>query len=404
MANSKTTSDFVSDRANLIQASITMTITALANQLRKEGKDVIGMSAGEPDFDTPDSIKKAGIDSINQGKTKYTPAAGTVELKQAVVNKLKQDQGLDYDLSEVIISAGAKHSIFNALMAVLNPGDEVIIPTPYWVSYPDQVNVLGGKSVFVETTDVNKFKITPDQLRAAITSKTKVFILNTPSNPTGMVYTRSELEALGKVIEESGILVISDEIYEKLIYNGEHVSIATLSDKLKEQTILINGVSKAYSMTGWRIGYTAASKEIVGAMSRIQSHSTSNPAQASQWASVEALEGPQDAVDEMRTAFAERRSYMIQRLNAIPGISCVEPDGAFYAFPNISETFGKASESGQITNAVEFCQNLLQEQLVACVPGSGFGAEGFVRLSYATSMDAITKALDRIEAFVHSLK
>ena len=401
---SKTKMNAVSDRANLIQASITMTITALANQLRKEGKDVIGMSAGEPDFDTPDLIKQAGIDSINQGKTKYTPAAGTVELKQAVVDTLKRDHNLTYELSEVIISSGAKHSIFNALMAVLNPGDEVIIPTPYWVSYPDQVNVLGGKSVFVETTDVNKFKITPEQLRAAITDKTKVFILNTPSNPTGMVYTRTELEALGQVIEESGILVISDEIYEKLIYNGEHVSIATLSDKLKEQTILINGVSKAYSMTGWRIGYTAASKEIVGAMSRIQSHSTSNPAQASQWASIEALSGSQEPVETMRTAFSERRQYMIERLNAIEGITCVEPDGAFYAFPNISATFGKSSESGKITNAVEFCQNLLQEQLVACVPGSGFGAEGFVRLSYATSMDAITKALDRIEAFVNSLK
>ena len=403
LSMSKTKENVVSDRANLIQESITMTITALANQLRKEGKDVIGMSAGEPDFDTPEDIKQAGIESITQGKTKYTPASGIVELKQAVVDKLKKDQGLTYALNEVIISSGAKHSIFNALMAILNPGDEVIIPTPYWVSYPDQVNVLGGTSVFIETTDVNKFKLTPEQLRSAITDKTKVLILNTPSNPTGMVYSRTELEALGRVIEDSGILVISDEIYEKLIYTGEHVSIASLSPQLKEQTIVINGVSKAYSMTGWRIGYTAASKDIIGAMSRIQSHSTSNPAQASQWASLEALNGSQDVVETMRQAFAERRGYMINRLNNIEGISCVEPDGAFYAFPNISATFGKTSQAGAITNAVEFCQSLLQEQLVACVPGSGFGAEGYIRLSYATSMDAITTALDRLEDFVQSL-
>ena len=362
------------------------------------------MSAGEPDFDTPELIKEAGIQSIKDGKTKYTPASGVAELKDAIVKKFKDDNNLDYDASNIIVSCGGKHSLFNAKMAILNPGDEVIIPTPYWVSYPAQVEVLGGKSVFIETTEENKLKVTPEQLEAAITPKTKLFILNSPSNPSGMVYSKEELQALADIIVKHDIYVISDELYEKLIYDGEHTSIAELGNDIKERTILINGVSKAYSMTGWRIGYTAGPKDVISAMNKIQSHSTSNPAQASQWASVEAIQGNQDAAKHMKTAFAKRRKIMIDGLNNIAGIRCIEPSGAFYAFPNISSTFGKQAKEGAITDSVSFCEHLLKEQLVACVPGSGFGAEGFIRMSYATSEDAINQALERIETFIQSLR
>ncbi len=396
-------SSFISKRTAGIKASITMAITAMANQLKKEGKPVIGMSAGEPDFDTPEEIKAAGIASINDGKTKYTPASGITELKQAIITKLSNDNALSYAPENIIVSSGAKHSIFNALAAIINPGDEVIIPSPYWVSYPAQVSVLDGVPVYIETTDANQFKITPDQLKSAITSKTKALILNSPSNPTGMVYSHAELEALADIIVSHQILVISDEIYEKLIYEGNHTSIAQCGEEIKALTLVINGVSKAYSMTGWRIGYTAAPKDIAAAMNRLQSHSTSNPTAASQWASLEAISGSQDAVTTMRKAFSERRHVMISRLNEIEGISCVSPQGAFYAFPNISSAFGKQSPAGKITDAVSFCEALLQDQLVACVPGSGFGAEGFIRLSYATSMEAINEALDRIETFFKSL-
>ncbi len=387
-----------------IQASITMAITALANQLKKEGKPVIGMSAGEPDFDTDDRIKQAGIQSILDGKTKYTPAAGIAELKQAIVDKFKRENNLDYDVNNIIVSCGGKHSLFNAKMAILNPGDEVVIPTPYWVSYPAQVQALGAVPVFLETKEENDLKVTAAELEAAITPKTKLIILNSPSNPSGMVYTRAELQALADVIVKHNVYVISDELYEKLVYDGEHVSIAQLGDAIKERTILINGVSKAYSMTGWRIGYTAAPKEIVKVMSTIQSHSTSNPAQASQWASLEAIQGSQEVVDTMKEAFVERRKVLVDGLNALPGITCIEPKGAFYAFPNISATFGKTCESGTITDAVSFCECLLKEALVACVPGSGFGAEGYIRLSYATSMENITAALERIGSFLESLR
>ena len=394
----------LSNRASGIKASITMAITALANQLKSEGKPVIGMSAGEPDFDTPELIKEAGIQSIKDGKTKYTPAAGVAELKQAICKKFKDDNNLDYSPEEVIVSCGGKHSLFNAKMAMLNPGDEVIIPTPYWVSYPAQVEVLGGKCVYIETKEENNLKVTAAQLEAAITDKTKLFILNSPSNPTGMVYSKEELEALKDVILKHNIYVISDELYEKLIYDGDHISIAQLGDEIKAKTILINGVSKAYSMTGWRIGYTAGPKDIISAMSKIQSHSTSNPAQASQWASIEAIEGNQEAAKKMKQAFAVRRKVMVDGLNKIDGIRCIEPKGAFYAFPNISSTFGKQAKEGTVTDSVSFCEHLLKEQLVACVPGSGFGAEGFIRMSYATSEDAINQALERIETFIKSLK
>jgi aspartate aminotransferase len=394
----------ISKRASEIKASITMSITAMANQLKKEGKPVIGMSAGEPDFDTPETIKQAGIQSIVDGKTKYTPASGIMELKEALVTKFKQENNLDYTTDNIIISSGGKHALFNAKMALLNPGDEVIIPTPYWVSYPSQVEVLGGVCKYIETTEENQLKVTPQELEAAITPRTKIFILNTPSNPSGMVYTKDELQALADVIVKHDIYVISDELYEKLIYDGDHVSIASLGDEIKERTIIINGVSKAYSMTGWRIGYAAANARIIKAMSNIQSHSTSNPAQASQWASLEAIAGSQSVVDTMKDSFKERRQVLIDGLNQLPGITCIEPSGAFYAFPNISSTFGKRCDSGVITDAVSFCELLLKEQLVATVPGSAFGSEGYIRLSYATSMENIKGALERLAVFLEGLK
>jgi aspartate aminotransferase len=394
---------FISLSANSIEASITMEITAIAKKLQTEGKPVISMSAGEPDFDTPDFIKEAGIKSIRDGKTKYTDASGIAELKLAVCAKLKRDQNLTYTSNQIIISSGAKHSIFNALMAIINPGDEIIVPAPYWVSYPAQVTMLGGVPIYIEATQETNFKITAQMLKAAITSKTKCVLLNSPSNPTGMIYTREELQALADVIVQNDILVLSDEIYEPLVYDGEFVSIAELGDEIKKRTILVNGVSKAYSMTGWRIGYTAAESSIISAMSRLQSHATSNPNNAAQYASVEALNGPQDVLVTMRNAFHARRDVIVKRLNAIPGVSCLNPQGAFYAFANTQGLHGKKSQSGVISNSLDVCKFLLQEKLVACVPGEGFGAPGFVRFSYATSMENINEALDRFEDWVKQL-
>ena len=386
-----------------IDASITMSVTALANQLKKEGKSVISMSAGEPDFDTPDYIKSAAIEAIQNGKTKYTAAAGLPELKSAICEKFKADQHLDFTPDQIVVSCGAKHTIFNILMATINPGDEVIIPTPYWVSYPDQVALLGGTPVFVHTSDESQFKITPEQLKSAITDRTKMVILNSPSNPTGMVYTRDELQALADVIVANDIWVLSDEIYEKLVYAQEHVSIAQLGSEIAEKTLLVNGHSKAFSMTGWRIGYCAVPSSLATVMSRIQSHTTSNPVSFSQWGAIAALTTPLDAVYEMRDAFQRRRDLLVDGLNAIDGIRCIKPEGAFYAFPNISELLGRSTAAGPIKDSVAFCQQLLQDQLIAAVPGSGFGADDYIRLSYATSDDAIKQALDRLQTFVKGL-
>jgi aspartate aminotransferase len=399
-----TTNSFISDYASAIEESITMSITAIANQLKKEGNPIISMSAGEPDFDTPDYIKAAGIKAIHEGKTKYTPASGILELRQAVCQKLKQDQNLVYTPSQIVISCGAKQSIYNALMALINPGDEVIVPVPYWVSYKDQVSLLGGQCVFVQTSEVNQFKITADQLRHAISPATKLLILNSPSNPTGFVYTRSELEAIAQVIIEKNILVLSDEIYEKLIYdNLKFCSIAELSDEIKERTIVINGVSKAYSMTGWRIGYSAAATPIANAMAQIQSHTTSNPTTPSQWASLEALLTQSTFLEEMKQVFEHRRNLMVAALNEIPHFSCIKPQGAFYAFANVKNLIGKTSASGLITDSAFLCQALLKEIFVACVPGSGFGMEGYLRFSYATSETNIKEATDRIKKWVATL-
>lgn len=395
----------IAQRASDVSDSITMAISATAQKMKKEGKPVYSFGAGEPDFDTPQRIKQAGIDAIQSGKTKYTAATGIIELKEAVCAKFKADNGLVYTPAQVIISCGAKHSIFNAIMALIDPGDEVIIPAPYWVSYPDQVNLCGGVPVFIETTQETEFKITPQQLRDAITPKTKLFILNSPSNPTGSVYSKSELKALADVIVEKKILVLSDEIYEKLIYGTHtHTSIASFSKEIQDLTLVVNGVAKAYSMTGWRIGYAAGPLPIIKAMGVIQSHSTSNPTTPSQWASVEALIGKGDELAIMRAEFEKRKDVMVRLLNAIPGVKCLDPQGAFYTFPDISAHFGKTTPAGKlISNSAEFCQVLLEEAYVACIPGSGFGAEGFIRLSYATSMSDIEQGLAKLRAWVVSL-
>ena len=404
--NTMTTSakkSFISNTASKIEGSITMAITALANQLKSEGKPVIGMSAGEPDFDTPDFIKDAGIKAIQDGKTKYTAAAGMPALRESISKRLKRDHGLEYSPKQIVVSCGAKHSIFNVLLATINPGDEVIIPSPYWVSYPDQVSMLDGVPVFIETTDKDNFKITVEKLEAAITPKSKILILGSPSNPTGMVYTKEELRAIADCVVKHQLLVISDEIYEKLIYEGQHVSIASLGADIQDLTVVVNGASKAYSMTGWRIGYAAMPLALATVCDQLQSHSTSNPTTISQWASLAAFDGDDKAVDVMRAAFFERKKVMVKRLNAIEGITCLDPQGAFYAFPNVSALFGKKSKTGIITDSGTFCTLFLKEKLVACVPGSGFGADGYVRLSYATSMDAINTAIDRLEEWVSEL-
>jgi aspartate aminotransferase len=395
---------FLTERANAIQDSITMAISAKAKAMKAAGQNVLSFSAGEPDFDTPDAIKAAGIQSINEGKTKYTAAAGIPELRAAVASKLQADNNVSYESSQIVVSCGAKHSIFNALMAVVQSGDEVIIPSPYWVSYPDQVKLMGATPVIVTTTDQSAFKMTPQQLEQAITPQTKLVILNSPSNPTGGIYSKDELQALADVIVKHQVLVLSDEIYEHLVYGGaKHYSIASFGSEIKALSIVINGVSKAYSMTGWRIGYMAAAAPIAKACAKLQSQVTSNPTVASQYAALEALTGSQAAVSEMRSAFSVRREVMTDGLNAIEGISCLLPGGAFYTFPNVSALYGKRSSVGVIQNSVDFCAHLLEEQEMACVPGSGFGADDYIRLSYACSSEDIQAGLARLSAFVGSL-
>ncbi|NQY74751.1 MAG: pyridoxal phosphate-dependent aminotransferase [Candidatus Margulisbacteria bacterium] len=399
-----TSSNLLANRVSEIEESITLKITGLAKTLRSEGKNILAFSAGEPDFDTPSHIKESGIRAIQEGKNKYTVASGIPELKEAVCQKLLRDQNLTYSSDQIVISCGAKHSIFNVLMATINPGDEVIVPSPYWVSYPEQIKLFGGQPIILQTTEETGLKITPDQLEKSITPKTKLLILNSPSNPTGMIYSKSEIEALADVVLAHNIWVLSDEIYEHLIYgNNTHFSIAQVSPEMKERTILVNGWSKAYAMTGWRLGFIACNPDLAKAVGKIQSQSTSNPTTCAQWAGITALNGSQKAVNDMKAAFDERRQYTIQTLNTISGITCLEPFGAFYAFPNISQYFGKSAQGGTITDSVTFCQFLLEESLVAVVPGSGFGAEGFIRFSYATSKEAIVEGLNRLRSFVEGL-
>lgn len=384
-------------RVAALTPSSTLAITAKAKELKAAGHDVIGLGAGEPDFNTPQHIMEAAVKAMYDGHTKYTPSGGLATLKQEIIKKFQQDQQLDYKPSEIIVCVGAKHALYTLFQVILDEGDEVIIPTPYWVSYPEQVKLAGGVPVYVEGLEENEFKITPEQLKQAITNRTKAVIINSPSNPTGVIYTKEELQALGEVCVAHDILIVSDEIYEKLVYGGhEHVSIAQLSPELKKQTIIINGVSKSHSMTGWRIGYAAGDADIIRAMTDLASHSTSNPTSIAQYAAIAAYSGPQEPVEHMRQAFEQRLNIIYDRLVQIPGFSCVKPQGAFYLFPNAKEA---ATMTGY-ENVDAFVEALLDEAKVALVPGSGFGAPNNVRLSYATSLDLLHKALDRIETFI----
>lgn len=395
----------ISKNVARVQPSLTMLISSKAKAMKDDGIDVIALSAGEPDFPTPDFICEAGIDAIRGGFTRYTPASGTNELKEAICEKFKNDNGLDYQTSQVMINCGAKHSVFLTLFVLTNPGDEVIVPSPYWVSYPEMVRLAGGTPVIIEGKGENNLKITPEQLKDALTDKTRLLILNTPSNPTGMVYSREELNALAEVIVEAGIHVLSDEIYEKLLYDGKtHVSTASLSGALSMLTVTANGVSKAYSMTGWRIGYAAGPEEIIRAMSTVQSQETSNPCSISQKAALAALTGPQEFLSEWVEEFSRRRIFLVDRLNAIEGVSCQMPEGAFYAFPRVSGLYGRKYKDNVIDGSAALCEFLLAEHHIALVPGAGFGADEHVRISYALSMEQLEKALDRFEKGVQTLQ
>ena len=389
---------YISKRASSIKPSPTLAISAKAKKLKSEGVDIINFGIGEPDFDTPQNIKKAAIDAINNGFTKYCPVAGTPDLKKAIISKFKEDNNLDYLPEEIIVSCGAKHSLYNIFQAVFDPGDEVIIPSPYWVSYPDMAILAGALPVIVSTDDKTNFKVTAKQIEHVITPKTKALILNSPSNPTGNTYTFEELKEIAKVCIEHRLLIISDEIYEKLVYDKfKYYSIAQVSKEVQKQTLVVNGVSKAFAMTGWRIGYCAGPKEIIAAMTKIQSQSTSNPTSISLKATTEALNGPKEEMEKMRQEFEKRRNYIVEKLNSIKGIKCVKPNGAFYVFPNISKLLGKKYGDKTINTDVELCEYLLDNARIAVVPGSAFGLPGYIRLSYATSMENIIEGISRLE-------
>ena len=388
----------ISNKFKTISPSPTLMIDAKFKQMKADGMNVVGFGAGEPDFDTPSHIKEAAIAAINNGVTKYTPASGTLELKKAIAKKFLDDNGLSYEPSQIVVSNGAKHSLINAFGAILNPGDEVIVPAPYWVSYPEMIKYNDGVPVVLYTTEEKGFKFSAADFEAAITPKTKAIVLNSPSNPTGMVYTEEELRAIADVAVKNNIYVISDEIYEHLIYDGaKHVSIASFGEDIKDLTIIINGVSKTYAMTGWRIGFTASNAQIAKAMGNVQSHTTSNPNSIAQAATVAALTGPTDDLKMMLSAFDERRKYMAQRINAIDGVSCLMPQGAFYVMMNISKLKGKTIGGKLINSADDFAEVFLDKELVAVVPGNGFDAPDYVRWSYATSMENIKEGIDRLE-------
>ncbi len=387
-----------------IEPSLTMSITALANKLKADGQNVIGFGAGEPDFDTPEPIKAAAIKAIQNGKSKYTPAAGLPDLKAAIIDRLSADYGVSYKPNQIVVSCGAKHSLHNVFYAICNPGDEVIVPAPYWVSYPEQISLTGASMVTLQTSVKTDFKMSVSDLDDVLTDKTKAIVLNSPSNPTGTVYTQAELRDIANWAVKHDLWIISDEIYDKLTYSEPHFCTASLSDAIKNKTILVNGVSKSYAMTGWRIGYFAAPDHIANAVARLQSHTTSNPTSISQYAAIEAFQMDQSELNGMIKTFDRRRARMIELLSDIPGISINDPKGAFYAFPRIDELFGKITTSHKkITNSMTFCERLLEEAKVACVPGIGFGAEGYMRLSYATSDENIELGLSRMKEWVLTL-
>jgi aspartate aminotransferase len=391
-------------RVNKIQPSPTLAIDAKAKALQAQGVDIIGFGAGEPDFNTPENIKNAAKIAIDGNFTRYMPVGGADVLKDAIIAKMKKDHNLEYTRDEISVACGAKHSLYNISQALIEEGDEVIIPSPYWVSYPDQVVLAGGTPVFIETDETSAFKITPEQLEKAITPRTKAMILCSPCNPTGSTYTFDEMKAIGEVCLKHDFMIISDDIYERLIYDGmEFKNIAQVVPALKSRVVVVNGVSKTYAMTGWRIGYACGPKELISAMTKMQSQSTSNATSVAQMAAVEAISGPQDDVANMVKEFEKRRTYIVKRLNSMPGVSCFNSTGAFYVFPNISALYGKSYNGAVINNSSDFAAYLLENAKVALVPGVAFGADNYARLSYACSMENIEKGMDRIEAAIKEL-
>lgn len=390
-----------SERALSIKPSATLELDARTKEMVRSGVDVVSFGAGEPDFDTPEFIGDAGVEAIRKGITRYTPVAGQLPLREAICAKMWNDHGLSYKPNQVLVSCGAKHSLYNAFQVLCSPGDEVIIPSPYWVSYIEQVRMAGGVPVIVPTSEQDGFRLQPEALKAAITPRTRILLLNSPSNPSGTVYTRCELERIAEIILKTDMAVISDEIYEKLVYDGtRHVSIAQVSDEIKERTVIINGVSKTYAMTGWRLGYAVADAKAIGLMVNLQSHCTSNASSIAQHAATAALTGPQDEIEAMRAEFGRRRNRMVERLNNMPGISCRKPEGAFYTFASVKGLIGRSLHGTLIASGDDVARLLLEKAHVAVVPGSSFGMPAYVRLSYATSMERIEEGLNRMEAFL----
>ncbi len=392
-------------RMSKIQESMTLALSAKAKKMKREGVDVVSLSAGEPDFATPENIRKKAIEALDRGFTHYTTVSGIPELKEAIIEKFKRESNIEYLPDEVIVSTGAKQALYNAIFALIGPGDEVLIPTPYWVSYRDQVIMAEGVPVFIETDEANGFQFSIEDIEKKISSRTKLILLNSPNNPTGIIYNEELLKDLANLILNKGLYLISDEIYEKITYDNVRVkSIVSIEPTLKEYAIIINGFSKAYAMTGWRLGYAVGPREIIKAMNKIQGQVTSCPNSIAQWAGVEALRGPQDSVEFMRGKFGERRNFVIERLSKIPNVSFVKPKGAFYIFVNISSYFGKSYEDYDVVDSLSMSEYLLNEGKIALVPGSAFGKEGYLRLSYATSKENLKKALDRLEESLLKLK
>lgn len=394
----------LSRKAQAIEPSLTLAITAKAKEMKEKGIDVISFSAGEPDFNTPKNIINAAIKAMEDGNTKYTSVNGILQLREAICKKFKDDNGLEYNPSQIVVSTGAKQSLANTFLAILNPGDEVIVSTPYWVSYPELIKLADGKPVFVEGDEKSNYKFTKENLEKAVTAKTKAIVLNTPNNPTGTIYNKEELEVIADFAKKYNIIIISDEMYEKLIYDNEnHISIASLSKDAYERTIVINGLSKSYAMTGWRIGYCATSEKIAKLMISIQSHVTSNVCSITQYAALEALSGPQDEITKMINEFEKRRNYMINRIESIDNLSIVKPKGAFYIMINIENCLGKEINGKILNDSMEFCASLLENEKLAVIPGKAFGLNNYIRVSYATSMEAIKEGLNRIESFIKKL-
>ena len=394
----------LSKLAKTLKPSATLAITAKAKELKTQGIDVIGFGAGEPDFDTPVNIKEQAKKSIDSGFTKYTAAGGIVELKDAIINRIKNDYELDYKRNEILVGAGAKHVLYNLFQVLIDSGDEVLIPSPYWVSYPEQVRIAGGAPVIIPGSQESNFKITKNQIEKLITDKTKAIVLNYPSNPTGTTYDKEELEGFAQIAIKNNLIIISDEIYDKIIYREEkHISFPQLGDEVKERTILVNGVSKSYSMTGWRIGYAAGNSNVISAMNNLCGQSTSNPTSISQMAAIEAFAGPQEPIQKMLIEFKERRDFITSALNEIDGVNCVIPEGAFYVFPDISNFFGKEYNGKKITNSMEISDFLLDVAKVAVVPGVEFGSDNHIRISYATSMSDIKEGMERIKKSLSQL-